>query len=247
MPPTERDGEGQGAPGAAGGPGARAGAGAPARRQPSSPKTRPTWLVVLSSLTLVYGGMTLVSGLNALADPMAAARLPPGQAMAPAQEALTRQLADAGLQILTGHLRGIRVRAAGALILALALLYSAAAALARDRHGRTVTLLAAWLGIAYQLGSLPVLIPIARDYAAVTAPLLAGAMATDVVKPAADAGTAQAAEPPKPEAVARIMRSVFVGIPILTALVGIAGSVLLLVYYGGRRGRALYGLTPPGG
>ncbi|HEX3693851.1 MAG TPA: hypothetical protein VH374_00570 [Polyangia bacterium] len=207
-----------------------------------APKGRPTWLVVLSSLTLAYGGLLLVSGLSALQDPIAAARLPVTQAMAPAQEVLARQLADTGLQILTGHLLGIRLRAAGSLVLAMALLYAAAAALSRDRHGRTVTLLAAWLGIIYQVASLPVVIPIARDYAAATAPLVASAMAADPPTASSDIGPV---ETPKPEAVAKVMRSVFVGIPIATALVGICGSVLLLVYYGGRRGRALYGLLPP--
>ena len=210
----------------------------------AAPKSRPTWLVVLSSLTLIYGGLLLVSGLSAIRDPIAAARLPIYQAMAPAQEALARQLASAGLQVVLGHLVGIRLRAAGSLVLALALLYSAAAALSRDRHGRTVTLLAAWLGIVYQLGSLPVVIPIARDFAAATAPLLASAMAADLPSPsAADGGDAEA--PPKPEAVANMMHSVFVGVPILTALIGVGGSVLLLIYFGGRRGRALYGLPPP--
>ncbi len=47
-----------------------------------------------------------------------------------------------------------------------------------------------------------------------------------------------------PEAMGAAMRSVFVFVPILTALVGIGGSVLLLIYYGGRRGRTLYGLPP---
>ena len=39
------------------------------------------------------------------------------------------------------------------------------------------------------------------------------------------------------------LRTVFVGVPIGTALIGIAGSLLLIVYFGGRRGRALYGLA----
>jgi hypothetical protein len=212
-------------------------------RKAVAPKGRPTWLVVLSSLTLAYGGLLLVSGLSALRDPIAAARLSVTQAMAPAQEMLARQLAETGLQILTGHLLGIRLRAVGSLVLAMALLYAAAAALSRDRHGRTVTLLAAWLGIVYQVASLPVVIPIARDYAAATAPLVSSAMAAE--PPTAATSDLGPVETPKPEAVAKVMRSVFVGIPIATALVGICGSVLLLVYYGGRRGRALYGLLPP--
>jgi hypothetical protein len=123
-------------------------------------------------------------------------------------------------------------------------------------------LIAAWLGIVYQLGSLPVVIPMARDYASATAPLLARVVAaqappqeTPSVGPApaagADAAAAGAqpaqpaqptAEPPNPEAVASFMRTALIGLPIGTALVGITGSLLLIVYFGGRRGRALYGL-----
>ena len=41
-----------------------------------------------------------------------------------------------------------------------------------------------------------------------------------------------------------MMHTLSVGVPIATALLGIMGSLLLITYFGGRRGRALYGLTP---
>src|SRR6185369_8744539 len=131
----------------------------------------------------------------------------------------------------------------------LLMLYAAAAALSRDRHGRRITLAAAWLGIAYQLGSLPVVIPMARDYAAASAPLLAELVAAQLPSPAAPAGDATsgtegAGEQPQPEAVIALMRKVFVGVPIGTAVLWVAGSLLLIFYFGGRRGRALYGLLP---
>jgi hypothetical protein len=231
--------------GPASGDGARA-------RRPSPPSHRPTWLLVLSSITLIYGGLLLVSGLTALRDPASAARFPATRAMAPDEEALTRELMAVNGEIVARHARGIRGRAAASAVLALLMLYSAAAALSRDRNGRTVTLLAAWLGIAYQLGSLPVVIPIATDYAAATGPLLARMVTAQAPAPAAaaDAGAAPAAAaastdaPPKPESVVRMMHTVFLGIPIATSLVGIIGSLLLIAYFGGRRGRALYGIGP---
>jgi hypothetical protein len=162
------------------------------------------------------------------------------------------------------------MRAAASMGLALLLLYSAAAALSRDRHGRTATLTAAWLGIAYQLGSLPVTIPIAEDYAATSAPIVARAVASELPELVADAGTAAAGgalarpepgpavdggaapapaapsgEPPlRPEAIAAFMHKVFIGAPIVTAILGIFSSLLLITYFGGRRGRELYGITP---
>src|SRR5258708_26406519 len=146
--------------------------------------------------------------------------------MPPEQGALTRQLVEVGVRILTGPVLGIRLRAGGSLLVALALLYAAAAALSRDRHGRTVTLVAAWMGIAYQVGSLPVVVPIARDYALATAPLLAAAIAGDGPRATAEGG--KAVDPPKPEAVAGVMRSVVVGLPLLPAPGAIAASQLLI-------------------
>ncbi len=243
---------------------------------PIAPTHRPRWLLVLSSITLMYGGMLLVSGLGDLRNPTAAAKLPMARPLAPDEEALTRELIEVNTTIVARHARPIRTRAAASTALALLLLYSAAAALSRDRHGRIATLTAAWLGIAYQLGGLAVVIPIAQDYAATSAPILARMIASDlpVLAPdgglaagdagsalarpatggappaAADAGAAvtpapAATEPPpRPEAVAGFMHAVFLGVPIVTATLGILGSLLLITYFGGRRGRALYGLPP---
>jgi len=233
---------------------------------PIAPTHRPRWLLVLSSVTLMYGGMLLISGLGDLRNPTAAAKLPMARPMAPEEETLTRELIEVNTAIVGQHAGAIRARAAASTVLALILLYSAAAALSRDRHGRTATLTAAWLGIAYWLGSLLVVIPIAQDYSARSAPILARLIALDLptlaadggsgaastsVAPAADGGTAVptagagTGEPaPRPEAVAGYMQTAFIGAPIAIATVGILISLLLITYFGGRRGRALYGLHP---
>jgi hypothetical protein len=212
---------------------------------PTPPSSRPAWLLVLSSLTLVYGGLLLVSGLTALRDPVSAARLPVGQPLAPEQEAIGRRLSEAGTRVIQIHEGGIRKRAVAALIVALVMLYAAAATLSRDRHGRTVTLLAAWFGIAYQIGTLPIVIPIARDYAVAAAPLLAELVEIEG-KRAKQTGAEAAAggEAAKPESMAKSMESLFVGIPVMVAGLGVGVSFLLIVFFGGRRGRLLYGLGP---
>src|SRR4051812_27104620 len=188
----------------------------------------------------MQGGMLLVSGLGDLRNPTSVpANLVMPQPLAPDQEALARELLDVNKTILERHAHAIRVRAAASMALALLLLYSAAAALSRDRHGRAATLTAAWLGIAYQLGSLPVTIPIAEDYAVSSAPIFARAVASDLPELIADAGPAAAGgapgragaatgvdggaaavpappapspEPPlRPEAVPAFMHKVFIG------------------------------------
>ena len=211
---------------------------------PHPPSARPTWLVVLSSMTLVYGGLMLVSGLTVLRDPMVAVRMPVGQAMP--EDGLKRKLAEAGAPVIVRHQRAIRARAAASLVLGLLMLYAAAATLSRDRHGRTATLTAAWLGIVYQIGTLPLVVPIAREYAVEVAPLVAPLVAAEAAK-SVDGGSARhetPPAPPEPESVARGLQSVFVGLAVAVALTGVFVSLLLIAYFGGRRGRALYGLGP---
>ena len=59
---------------------------------PSAPTHRPRWLLVLSSVALMYGGMLLIGGLGDLRNPTAGAKLPIARPMAPEEEALTREL-----------------------------------------------------------------------------------------------------------------------------------------------------------
>jgi type II secretory pathway pseudopilin PulG len=244
------------------GPGAD---GPTARRSASAPTHRPPWLLLLSSITLVYGGLLLVSGLIALRNPASAAKFPIARPLAPEEEAMTRELIAVNTDIVARHAGAIRARAGASTLLALLMLYAAAAALSRDRNGRAATLIAAWLGIVYQVASLPMLIPIAEDYATTSAPILARMVASDLPATtttatadggagAADAGATATTpappapgggEAPRPEAIAGFMHSVFLGVPIATAILGIMGSLLLIQYFGGRRGRELYGLMPP--
>jgi hypothetical protein len=246
---------------------------------PIPPTHRPPWFLILSSITLIYGGLLLVSGLLVLRNPASAAKYPMARPMAPDEEAIAKELATFNTEFVTRHAGVIRGRAVASSLLALLMLYAAAAALARDRNGRTATLVAAWFGIVYQVASLPFMIPIAEDYAAASAPILARMVASDLPPappPAGDAGSAAAAtgadaagtataatpttpgttsattppaaspagEPLRPEAIAGMVHTFAVGVPIATALLGIMGSLLLITYFGGRRGRALYGLTP---
>jgi hypothetical protein len=239
-------------------------AGASAEGGPTAPTHRPTWLLILSSITLVYGGLMLVSGLSALRNPASVTSAPLTRPLAPEAEALAREMSALNDMIVARHAGAIRGRAAASTVLALLMLYSAAAALSRDRRGRTVTLAAAWLGIVYQIGSLPLVIPIANDYARASAPMIARMVASETAatttttttttgggasgaSTSGDAGTPAAAEadaPPRPETLAALMHTLLLGVPIGSALLGIMGSLLLITYFGGRRGRALYGLPP---
>jgi hypothetical protein len=209
-------------------PGADAAGGiGPRRARP--PDHRPFWLVLLSSLTLIYGGVLLVTSLEALRDPRAATRMPVTRAMTPAEDELARQLVDVGVQVATTHARSIRGNAAVSLPVALLMLFAAAATMSRDRRGRVVALVAGWTGIAYQLATLAFTFPLMRDYATQAAPLLARLVAMQ--------GDARDGAAP-PDVVAKVVMA----FPVVTAAVAIAGSLVLIGYFGGRRGRVLYGL-----
>jgi hypothetical protein len=202
-------------------------------RRAKAPDHRPTWLVLLSSLTLIYGGVLLVSSLEALRDPRAAAHLPVSRAMSPAEDAISRQLVDVGMRVASAHAGSIRGNAAVSLPVGLLMLLAAAATMARDRRGRQIALAAGWTGIAYQIGTLALTFPIVRDYATQAAPLLAQLVALQAEGP----GTVTT-----PEVVAKVV----VAFPVFTSAIAIAGSLVIIGYFGGRRGRVLYGLERRG-
>jgi hypothetical protein len=188
---------------------------------------------------LAYGGMLLVWGLSDLGDPQAALRLPSAEVLPPAKEEMLRDLLTANAGVIAAHRPMIRARAVATLALALLMLYAAAATLSRDRLGRGAALCAGWLGIAYQLGTLPLSIPLAAAQAHASAPILA--RRADLLQQAGDA------TPLSPETVDAVARWVLVGVWVALAVVGVAGSIVVIAYFGGRRGRMLYGLPPARG
>jgi hypothetical protein len=202
---------------------------APGPRRPRPPDHRPAWFVLLGLLTLAYGGRMLVSSLETWRDPTAAAHLPPTRALTPAEEEIARQIETASQRVAVTHARTMRVAAVVSVPVALLLLFASAATLSRDRRGRAATLLAAWAGIAYQLAALWLTIPLARDLAREAAPPLARLAALQ--SHSADA-----------RLTVEEISKVVVAFPVIVALAAIAGSLVLIRYFGGRRGRVLYGL-----
>jgi hypothetical protein len=189
--------------------------------------------VLLSMLTIIYGGVLLIWSLEALRNPHPTTALPVTHAMTPAEEEIARQLADVGARVANAHARSLRGNAAASLPVALLMLFAAAATLSRDRRGRQVALAAAWTGIVYQIASLVLTLPFVNDLSAQAAPLVAQFVALQ-----AD-GPQQAATP---DVVARLVMA----FPVFTAAVAIAGSIVVIRYFGGRRGRVLYGLERRG-
>jgi hypothetical protein len=204
--------------------------------RPQAPKYRPLWVLILSSVMLLSGGYALISGLLKLRDPIVVLTVGiTGPAGSDADVQLNSRLAAVRAATVSPHRSRVRTEAVVEILLALFTLYATAAVLSRDRHGRALVLGVAALGIVYQLGTLPVYLSLMHDYAERASDLLA-----EVVLQSAG-GTSSLS----PAEVARRLRSAMIGGPIVVALVGVAGSIVLFAFFGGRRGRALYGMDLP--
>lgn len=185
---------------------------------------------------LLTGGNSLVRGVLKLRDPTVV--LSVGSTDTVASNTATdlgRQLAVARAAAVHPHRATVRAEATLEVLLALFTLYATAAILARDRHGRALTLGVGALGIVYQLGTLPVYLSLMHDYVDRNADLLAQVL----LQSTGQGSTLNVTE------AAGYLRSWSVVGPILVCIVGIIGSLILFAFFGGRRGRALYGIDGP--
>ncbi len=204
--------------------------------QAQAPGHRPPWVTMMASMMLLYGGMTLVSALFTLREPKAAAVVAiENVAQSSNKPELQRELDAINDAIVAQYRQAIRAGALISICVALFTLYAVAAILSRDRHGRLLALCTAVLGIAYELGGLPYSLAMARLAAVDGAPLLAKVFIESGRQPP---GT-------DPVELAAKLHPVIVAPPVVTALLGIGWCLVLLVYFGGRRGRAVYGIEVP--
>ena len=199
------------------------------RAQP--PTHRPAWMVVLAGTMLLYGGLTLVGGLLMVRDPKAVTRHTiRNVARTPAVDEKVRQLEPILDAVTDRHRVGMRVDAVASIAFGGFALYAVAAVLSRDRNGRRLALLTAVLGIVYQVGELPLSIQISREVVAAAGPLLA-----EIIGAGGEAAGRSQAE------LVATLDAAAARAPLFAA-VGVGWCLLLLVYFGGRRGRELYGL-----
>lgn len=204
---------------------------------------RPTWMVVLASMMAVVAFNLFLPGLSALADgPAQLAGVPADDsglgavsAQQAAERALRRGLALAFERVDRGALR---LYASAKLLVAVLLLFAVAAIAANDRRGRTATLLAAWVAIGYHVAGALFFIFFVRG----------GLMsaASEWVREVEALGREAGAAAGSPEQVLRGANQILLVLPLGLAALGIAFSLLLITFFGGRRGRAYYGLPPRG-
>jgi len=194
-----------------------------------APTHRPTWVAVLCSMMLLYAGFSLVFGLMKLRRPTLVLEGGITQ-VADSQAAMEarQRLSAARLAAVQPRQTAVRVEAGVEIAVSLLALYAAAAVLSRDRHGRTLTLAVAGLGIAYQLGTSLLYLPMLRTFAEHGGDPRLG-MVGDVGE----------IEPRTSDEIASALGAGLV----LTNGLAVLGAVVLIGFFGGHRGRALYGLT----
>jgi hypothetical protein len=188
-----------------------------------SPTHRPVWLIVLAFAMLLFGGVTLVEGLVTIRDPKALTRMTLRDvAMTASQEAVLRKLAAIEGDVMARHRVALRLSAGFSIGFGLWTLYATAAVLSRDRNGRVLSLVTAVVAIAHRLAVVPLVLIMAGETVAAGGPLLAEFAGGSVA-----------------EVQRMVMRR-----EILAAAVRIGWWLLVFLYFGGRRGRELYGLPP---
>lgn len=195
------------------------------------PTHRPAWMVVLGVTMLMFGGQTLVEGLLKVRDPKALVRqVAQSQARTPHEEEELAKLEPIQHAIIDRHRLALKVDAVASIVLGLFVLYASSAVLSRDRNGRAMAMATAYLCIAYHLNGVVLWVRMVTETIQAAGPLLAEI-------------TAQAGNQAAGRNVAPLVATVVARQPML-ALVGVGWCLLLLLYFGGRNGRELYGLPP---
>ena len=207
----------------------------PSGEESRQPRRRPRWVTVLAVLMLLAGARLFLGSLTDLR------RLVTGRSMAELrldgvvdaeQEVLIRGQLALDEAVDRAHPVAARVQAAARLALGLVFLFAVAAVFSDDPRARSASVLAAWIGMALHAGSGLFVLTAVRGRVADLLPALqqvaAQAHARTGDTPSASADLAQLAS------------TLVIQVPLLSAALGVLFSVLLLVTFGGRRGRLFY-------
>lgn len=206
-----------------------------AAAQAQAPRSRPTWLVVLAVLALLAGAWDLFGGLTALKDPtgtMKMDRQMEALSGKPGGEAAMAEMSTAVAAVVEAHKGGIRVAAVAGVIVGLLYLYAAAMALSLDRVGRRAFIVAACANLANAALGLTLTLPFMREMG----DAMRGPMMKVIASAAEGKGAAQAGQ------WAGVMGTVMMAFVIGGAVISVGFSLLLFAYFGGKKGRTLYGL-----
>ena len=199
------------------------------------PRRRPRWVTVLAVLMLLAGARLFLGSLTDLR------RLVTGRSMAALrldgvvdaeQEVLIRGQLALDEAVDRAHPVAARVQVAARLALGLVFLFAVAAVFSDDPRARSASVLAAWIGMALHAGSGLFVLTAVRGRVADLLPALQ--------QVAAQAHARTGDTPSASADLAQLATTLVIQVPLLSAALGVLFSVLLLVTFGGRRGRLFY-------
>jgi hypothetical protein len=201
-------------------------------------------MVLLASLMAMIafqqfmGALSDLAGEPAVPPPPVAGDAAPADAEVAAHMALGVAYGQALAEVpagVSGFLGALRLAYASLL------LFTVAAVATRDRRGRAAALIGAWVGIAHHLAAAAAFLLLIRPAILRRAPDW-----LDEVRALTRTGGQEAVSS---DLVGTWAQTVLLGAPIFGAILGVGFSLLLLVFFGGRRGRSYYGLpaTPATG
>jgi len=194
------------------------------KKLPARPEGRPVWVVVLALAMLVLGGILMISGLTQLTDPEHKRATDPD---ATVQEIQDRQaMNEAMARAFRAHPAEVRANAVSKMAMSLVLLFAVAAVFGSDPRARRATILAGWIGLAYQASDLLFYFAVYRKGVVAGAPALMNLAARQ-----------STGKQPTAAAVIAAFDVTMVGM----AMLGVLFSVVLLTFFGGRRGRTFFG------
>lgn len=199
------------------------------------PTRRPRWVTVLAVLMLLAGARLFLGSLTDLR------RLATGRSMAEVsldglanaeQEVLIRGQIALDEAVDRAHPVAAWTQAVARLALALVFLFAVAAVFSDDPRARQASVWAGWGGLALHGGSGLFLLMVVRQGVAGVLPVLQ--------QVSAQAHARAGDTPPASVDLAQLASTLMVQVPLLTSSLGVLFSILLLVTFGGRRGRLFY-------
>lgn len=186
------------------------------------PGKRPFWLMMLGVAMLLSGGKLLINGGTLLSN--GGNMRVSAETVAASQD--MQALVDAENKVYQAHPAALRAHALAKIAMALLTLFAVAAVFSSDVRARSAVLLVAWAGIVFELGEAAFAVAVLRPEMASIGPVWS------------QVSVRSGGQPLTPD-MAQLLFDARTG---LRALLGIGFSVLLLRFFGGRRGRLFFGV-----
>jgi hypothetical protein len=177
---------------------------------------------------LVFGGRLLIAGIGQMSG--SGLERPNEEAASAQTVAQVRAVNDQVERAYLEHPLAVRLNATSKVTMGLLMLFAVAGVFASDLRARKAAMLAAWAGIAFQGTDVLFKLLVLRKGMVAAAPLL-----VDLV-----ARQSGAARPPSASAVIWVLDICIVSLGGL----GVLFSVVLLTFFGGKRGRSFFGVEP---